>query len=107
MVRYIKDTADFKETLDNQPSDKLLVVCFTASWCGPCQRIMKPAFEKLEPVAPHVTLVKVDVDDCEEVAAENDIQCMPTLYFYKGGEKVEEMEGADEIKFLNLVKEHC
>ena len=90
MVRYIKDTDDFNETLANQPSDKL-VVCFTASWCGPCQRVMKFPFEKLEPPV-HVTLIKVDVDDCEEVAAENDIQCMPSLHFYKAGEKIEEME---------------
>ena len=107
MVRYIKDTQDFPDTLANQPADKLLVICFTASWCGPCQRVMKPAFEKLEPVAPNVTLIKVDVDECEEVAEQNEIQCMPTIHFYKGGEKVQEMEGADELQFLNHVKDLC
>ena len=45
---------------------------------------MKPAFEKLEPVAPHVTLVKVDVDDCEEVASQCEIDCMPTFRFHIG-----------------------
>jgi thioredoxin 1 len=107
MVRYIQDTQDFTDTLANQPADKLLVICYTASWCGPCQRVMKPVFEKLEPLAPNVTLIKVDVDECEEVAAEQEIQCMPTIHFYKGGEKVQEMEGADEIQFLNYVKDLC
>ena len=46
-VRYITDTADFENTLKNQPKNKLLIVCYTASWCGPCKTIMAPLCESV------------------------------------------------------------
>ena len=90
MTRYIADLTDFNNTLNNQPDDKLLVVCFTASWCGPCKRIMAPVCEKVAECNPNVTIVKVDVDDCEEVASLNDITISgaysPTLVVANGSD---------------------
>jgi thioredoxin 1 len=42
-----------------------------------------------------VDFVKIDVDVNEEAAAKCEIRCMPTFQFYKGGKKVDTMEGAD------------
>ena len=65
MMRYITDTDDMNNVLNNQPDNKLLVVCYTASWCGPCKTIMSPLCEKVAGSNPNITIVKVDVDDCE------------------------------------------
>merc|ERR1711998_442830 len=92
-VKTLPDKAAWDEAL---AMDKLVVVDFTASWCGPCQRIA-PAFAAMdEEHAGSVVFVKVDVDENEEVAAACGISCMPTFQLYKGGKKVQEMTGADE-----------
>ena len=104
-VRYITDTADFENTLKNQPKNKLLIVCYTASWCGPCKTIMAPLCESVAAQIPELKIVKVDVDDCEELASTNDISCMPTLHFYKNGVILNRLEGADKNTFLKLVSD--
>ena len=59
--------------------DKLLVVDFTAVWCGPCQRIA-PAFAALaEEYADSAHFVKVDVDKLGELAAQLGVTSMPTF----------------------------
>ena len=72
----------------------LSVVYYTATWCGPCQRIA-PLFEQMAADNPNVIFVKVDVDAQDKIAAKCGISAMPTFQFYKGGAKVEEMCGAD------------
>ena len=48
-------------------------------------------------------MVKVDVDDQDEIAAQCGIMAMPTFQLYKGGTKVAEMRGADANKLKRLV----
>ena len=88
----LRQQAEFDATLT---SDKLVVVDFTATWCGPCQMI-GPIFAKLAEEMGNVDFVKVDVDANSETAEACEISAMPTFQFYKGGVKVDEMCGADE-----------
>ncbi|KAF9382959.1 hypothetical protein BGX21_001682 [Mortierella sp. AD011] len=67
-VKGITSQADYQNILSGAGATKLVVVDFTAAWCGPCQTI-KPIFEKLSNQYRHVTFVKVDVDEFQEVAA--------------------------------------
>ena len=91
MVREVKTMDEFNELLKE---DKLVVVDFTASWCPPCQMI-KPKFEQLSTEVTDAVLVKVDVDEASDVSQACGISCMPTFQFYKGGNKVHEIQGAD------------
>jgi thioredoxin 1 len=66
-----------------------------------------PIFEAMAGEFPGVTFVKCDVDDANDVAAECGIRAMPTFQFYKGGEKVDELTGADPKQLEALVKKHA
>lgn len=100
-MKYIKNMDEYSALLETSKS-KLVVIDFTASWCGPC-RFIAPIFEKMAAENPEAEFVKVDVDDAEDVAAACSIQAMPTFHFYKGGVKVDEMMGADQATLQNLV----
>uniref|UniRef100_A0A7N8X6T2 Thioredoxin n=1 Tax=Mastacembelus armatus TaxID=205130 RepID=A0A7N8X6T2_9TELE len=78
------------------PGDKLVVVDFSATWCGPCKKIA-PEYEDLskKPENKNVVFLKVDVDEAEDVSTDCGISCMPTFHFYKNGKKVDEFSGAN------------
>ncbi|XP_034020838.1 thioredoxin-like [Thalassophryne amazonica] len=93
MVRVIESLEEFEAVLKE---NELVVVDFTATWCGPCKMIA-PQFEALSkmPENSKVVFLKVDVDDVEEVSQKCNISCMPTFQFYKNGKKVDEFSGAN------------
>ena len=74
------------------------VVCidFTAAWCPPCQMI-GPKFVALAEGGQYanVTFLKCDVDANAEAAEKAGIEAMPTFKFYKGGNLVDELKGAN------------
>ena len=92
-VKQLKTKAEFDAELA-AAGGKLVVVDFTATWCGPCQMIA-PLFGELSEKNPDVVFVKVDVDENQETAAACGINCMPTFQFYKNGAKTFEMQGTD------------
>uniref|UniRef100_A0A7S0Z1Y9 Thioredoxin n=1 Tax=Hemiselmis tepida TaxID=464990 RepID=A0A7S0Z1Y9_9CRYP len=102
MVQQIADKAGFDAVLKDA-GGKLVVVDFTATWCGPCQRI-GPKFVEMAGQFTNCVFIKVDVDDNEETAAACGIKCMPTFQFYVNGEKVDEMSGADEATLKTKVE---
>jgi thioredoxin-like negative regulator of GroEL len=73
--------------------------------CGPC-KFIGPIFEKLAEENPEIEMVKVDVDDADEVAGRCGIQAMPTFQFFKDGIKVEEMRGADQARLTQLIAKY-
>jgi thioredoxin 1 len=82
---------------------QLVVVDFTATWCGPCQRI-KPIYESYAQTYTGASFYKVDVDDASEIAEHYNIQAMPTFMFFKSGSKLDEVTGANERKLEELIK---
>ena len=66
-------------------SEKLVIVDFWATWCGPC-RMLSPLLDEVEAeMEDQVEVVKVNVDDADEIAMRYRIMSIPTLLFFKNG----------------------
>merc|ERR1719310_1156664 len=76
MVKFVESEGEWAELMEKSKS-QLVVVDFTASWCPPCRMI-----------APHF-------DAMDKIAQRCGVRAMPTFQFYRGGEKADEMCGAD------------
>ena len=66
--------------------------------------MIAPHFETMSNENAGVIFVKVDVDDCDSVAAKAGISAMPTFQVYKAGQKVDEIVGASPEKLEALIK---
>ncbi|XP_045152471.1 thioredoxin [Echinops telfairi] len=95
------DKEDFQAALKSA-GEKLVVVDFSATWCGPCKMI-KPFYHSLCEKYGNVVFLEVDVDDCQDVASECEVKCMPTFQFYKKGQKVGEFSGANKEKLEDTI----
>lgn len=73
-------------------SNKLVLVDFFATWCGPCQ-MLAPVIEDLSKSRAEVVVAKVDIDENIEIARDYNIQVVPTLLLFKSGKVVNKTEG--------------
>ncbi len=87
----IVNTQRFKELA---AQDGLLVVDFFATWCGPCKKLSPILDEVAEEFAGKANIVKVDIDESEDLAVEFGIRSVPTVLFLKGGQVVDKFVGA-------------
>jgi len=90
-MEQINDTNFDLEVLS---SDKPVLVDFFAVWCGPCRQMLPVVEELSKEMADIVKIVKLDVDEAEQTAAKYDIQSIPTMLLFRGGQKVAEHNGA-------------
>ena len=73
---------DFNEKVIEASADKLIVVDFWAPWCGPCKQLT-PVLEKIINGSDKVTLVKINIDENQQIATQLRIQSIPTVYAFK------------------------
>lgn len=91
MAGYIELT---EQNFDETIKDGVVMVDFWAPWCGPC-RMIAPVIDKLAvEYQGKAKICKVNTDEQQELAAKFGIRSIPTIFFYKNGEKVDEMIGA-------------
>lgn len=68
--------------------------------------MIAPAFAKLNDEFPDVLLLKINVDEQEELAMEHSIEAMPTFKLIKGGKVVETILGASIEKIKDAIRKH-
>jgi thioredoxin 1 len=90
--------ADFEREVIQ--SDKLVIVDFWAEWCGPCKMIAPLLDEVARELPEKVKIVKVNVDQEQQLAQQYGIYNIPTLLFFKGGTVREQVVGTAAKKIL-------
>ncbi len=88
-------------------STDVVLVDFSATWCGPCQALA-PILDELSGEMPAGSkVVKVDVDQAPESSAKYGVMSIPTLKVFKGGQVVEETSGLQSKEaLLAMVGKH-
>jgi len=106
MVYVVKDVDDFEGQLV-KAEDKLVLVDFFATWCGPCKMIAPKLDEFATKYADKLVILKVDVDECEDLATTYQIASMPTFVFIKNTKVVTQFSGANAAKLEELINTHA
>ena len=75
----------------NIPSDGKCIVDYYADWCGPCKMI-SPILDKIGNEG--ITIIKVDIDKCPDLAKKAGVTSIPMMQFYKNGKLTETVRGA-------------
>ncbi|CCH59572.1 hypothetical protein TBLA_0B07550 [Henningerozyma blattae CBS 6284] len=93
MVTDLKNNQDFQNAIAT-PGNKLIVVDFYATWCGPC-KMVSPMVEKFSQEYTQADFYKIDVDLVPEAAQNNEVTAMPTFLFFKNGREISRIVGAN------------
>ncbi len=80
---------EFNFAIANGPA----IVDFWATWCGPCKMIAPAVDQLADELEGRITVGKIDVDQCREVAVKYGVMSIPTLIYFKNGEEVKRFVG--------------
>jgi thioredoxin 1 len=101
-IVYVKTKEEFDKL---NKSDKLLLVKFGASWCGPCKQI-KPHLQKLSEEMKDIIVVDIDVDDAQDSDWDwaSEVENLPTFRFIRNGVQLEEYNGSKIEKIQDIIR---
>ena len=95
-IQHVTD-ADFQaEVLE---SEQPVLVDFWAPWCGPC-RVVAPVLEAIADERAELKIVKVNIDENQQIAMDFQILAIPTMVLFRNGAEAKRIQGAMPKKRL-------
>jgi thioredoxin 1 len=92
----VSDDSFQAEVLENEQP---VLVDFWAPWCGPC-RVVAPVLEEIANERQDLRIVKLNVDDNQQTAAQYGVMSIPTMILFKNGQPAKTIIGAYPKKRL-------
>jgi thioredoxin 1 len=93
--------------LENMEKKVLSLLYFTASWCGPCQKIkpfLKELSESLKVEGKYnIEFYMIDIDKNEEFSDKCNIRSVPTFFIMNGKDLLGNLNGADKTKLSEMI----
>jgi thioredoxin 1 len=89
-INEVTDTTFQAEVLE---SESPVLVDFWAPWCGPC-RVIAPVLEEIAEQREDLRIVKLNVDDNQQTAAQFGILAIPTMVLFRNGTEAKRIQGA-------------
>ena len=99
MAGNLTEVTDSNFQAEVLESETPVLVDFWAPWCGPC-RIIAPSLEELNDEMDNLRVVKLNVDENQQTAAQYDVMSIPTLIVFKNGQPAKKIIGAMPKKRL-------
>ena len=99
-------TTDNIRDIISQPH--YLLFYFTATWCGPCQKV-KPMILQLKEglQTDNVKFYLVDIDENDDLCATCNVTSVPTFILFKDKKEVGQCKGASIVPVAELIKPYC
>jgi thioredoxin 1 len=95
-IKHVTDTDFQAEVLE---SEQPVLVDFWAPWCGPC-RVVAPVLEELAGERADLRIVKLNIDENQQTAANFQILAIPTMVLFRNGAEAKRIQGAMPKKRL-------
>lgn len=98
--------SSFSELINSKTEPNVLID-FSAEWCQPCHMLKPILAEVKQNLGDKVKIVKIDVDRNRPLAESFQIQGVPTLMFFKGGEQVWRQSGViPAAQLTSILQQH-
>ncbi len=103
-THYVTDSNELEDQI-SEYDDRLVVIDYTATWCAPCLQIA-PYYQQLSEENPDVRFLKIDIDESAELSNSARISSIPAFHFYKHGELIDTILGANPDALKVAVDKH-
>ena len=103
MLKHVKSEEFNKQVLNNE---RATLVDFYATWCGPC-KMLAPVLEKVANSRAEFDIVKVNIEEEQDLAMKYGIETVPTMLVFKNGKLVDRLIGyVGERNIVDVMSKH-